>query len=50
MTDVGRMRVASEVLGDLVIVEIGRGRARVGGGGGEPSEWEHKESPKIPAS
>jgi len=34
MTDVGRMRVASEVLGDLVIVEIGRGRARVGGGGG----------------
>jgi hypothetical protein len=31
MTDVGRMRVASEVLGDLAIVEIGRGRAGVGG-------------------
>jgi hypothetical protein len=33
MTDVGRMRVASEVLGDLAIVEIGRGRAGVGGVG-----------------
>jgi hypothetical protein len=44
MTDVGRMRVASEVLGDLAIVEIRRGRE------GGPSEWEHKESPKIPAS
>ena len=37
MTDVGRMRVASEVLGDLVIVEIGRGRAGVGGGGSRQS-------------
>jgi hypothetical protein len=33
MTDVGRMRVASEVLGDLAIVEIGRGRAGWGEGG-----------------
>ena len=33
LIDVGRMRVASEVFGDLAIVEIGRGRGGGRGGG-----------------